>query len=236
MEFNYTLYQDEEERKKEDYKALKTENNNKKFYISFFLVVAFFIIFYCFNVNKTNSIEKINKNDQIIAFINKMNKTTGSPSNRKSWNIDKYINIFKFLSKYDDYIENCANFTNKVKEFFNLNITTDIFDLNNYIKIKDYLGLDFTLENTIENGLFILYIIDGDAVMDFIFDRKYFSRLRKYKKFFSWRFFIFIMLSLITYFGQSNSYELIKQYIAECYNALRYGDSLDNNNQTLILK
>ena len=44
------------------------------------------------------------------------------------------------------------------------------------------------------------------------------------------------MLSLITYFSQFDSYELIKQYIVECYNALRYGDSLENNNQTLILK
>ena len=181
MESNYTLYQDEEERKKEDYKALKKENSNKKIYISFFLMALCFIIFYCFNDNKTNNIEKMNKNGQIIAFINKINKTTTSSSNRKSWNIDKYINILKFLSKYDDYIENCANFTNKVKEFFDLNITTDDFDLNNYIKIKDYLGLDFTIEKAVENGLFILYIIEGDVIMDFIFDKKYFSRLRQKK-------------------------------------------------------
>ena len=144
--------------------------------------------------------------------------------------------IFNIWYKiYDDYIVT-YNITNTIKEFFNANITTNISDVNNYIRIRDFFGLDFDLESTIKNGVMILSFISGDTLIDMIFDNKFFARLSKYKNILKLNNVCkFIILCFITYFGQSLSYKAIIQSIIDWYNSLGY-DDIENYNQTLMLK
>ena len=237
MEIDYKLFQEEEDKK--DHKSPKYEKQNKIFYISFLLMLLCFIIFYLFITNESKEIKSKKNNEEIIVFVNKLNKTTKSSSNWKKWKIDKFSNIFNiwnYYSIYDDYIGTPYNITNKIKEFFNVNITTDIFDLNNYIRIRDYFGLDFDLNRTIKNGIMILSFISGDTLIDMVFDNKYFERLRKYKNILKLNNVAkFISLCFITFFGQSLSFNEIQQSIIDWYEFLGY-DNIENNNQTLMLK
>ena len=160
MENDYQLFKDEEEEKKE-HKPPKYEKQNKIFYISFLLILLCFIIFYFFITYESKEIKSTKNNEEIIVFVNTLNKTTKSSSNWKKWNIDKLSYVFDVWYKiYDDYIVT-YNITNTIKEFFNANITTNIFDVNNYIRIRDFFGLDFDLESTIKNGVMILSFISG---------------------------------------------------------------------------
>ena len=62
-----------------------------------------------------------------------------------------------------------------MESFLKANITTDIFDLDNYIKIKNYIGLDGNLTKIVENGILILTLFIGPGdILQIIFEKEFF--------------------------------------------------------------
>ncbi len=115
MEIDYSLFEDQKEINKENYNSndYKQKKNIKIFILSILIILGFIILY-------TNIIENYTEihpleNNEIIAFVNKYNKTGNS------WNIlnkfNKVFKIYKLYNYYDTYIGTPLNITNKIKEF-----------------------------------------------------------------------------------------------------------------------
>ena len=244
MEIDYSLFKDENEKIKEIREEVYKKGNNK------IAIIIPFVIFLCLILVSYYSIDKSNKNQSLenketILFLNKLNKTTPATETQKSkyfwknWKFDKLAYVFdlyNFYRIYNDYVGTPLNITSKIQEFFKANITLDITDLDNYIKIKNYLGLDnITLEKTIEGGIFVLTLIFEEEFFKIKFEKEYFIKLLQNKNIIRLGIAQFILLSTILYFGQSNDYSEIISYAKDLFYSLVYNNNKENNN-TLLLK
>ena len=214
MENDYSLFEEKIEMKKENNisKDFKKENNTKIFIV--ILIILGLIIFYNSIKNNINEIQTLD-NKEIIVLANKFNNT------KKPWNIlnkfTKIFELYRLYNLYDDYIGTPLNITNKIKEFYNLNLTLDIFDLENYIKIKDFLGIDGDLKEAMVNGAFALSLIKGTDIFTIIFEKEFFMKLLKNKKLLSLNIAQFLLLTAIFYFAQQIDYKDILSYAYEFY-------------------
>ena len=121
---------------------------------------------------------------ELIHFLSNVNKTkTTEINNKNNWNsilkyFDANFKLYKFYEIYEKYIDEPFNVTGRVSEFFNYNLTRDIFDLNNYIKIKDYLGLNGDVKRIVENGVLVLSLVLDTDIINIRFEKQYFINLK----------------------------------------------------------
>ena len=235
MENDYSLFKDIKE-KEADVEIVKMNFNNTNERIKIFVILnlILLVLILIYISLKENSFKNPSVEDkEKIVFIKKF----GNETEVSRWTyLDKFNNIFnlyRLYNIYDDYIGAPFNITNKIKDFFNLNLTTDIFDLDNYIKIKNYVDLDGRLEKIIDNGLFVLSLIIDTDLLNIIFDKNYFNNLLKAKKKFPIKIAQFILLSLIFYYYDSLNYEEIISYATNFYNNLVYAPN-EPSNTTLL--
>ena len=122
----------------------------------------------------------------------------------------------------DEYIP--SNITSYIIDFFKRNLTDDIFNIENYNKIKNLIGLDGNLTTIMNNGIFILTLFIGsEDILEIKFEEQYFDNLLKKKKTFSLKIGQFILLSALYYFCNKIDYKVIISYAYDCYYKLIYG-------------
>lgn len=231
MDNDYSLFEEKIEMKKENNisKDLKKENTTKIFIVILIVILAL-IVFYNSIKNNTTEIQSLDNKD-LIVLINKLNNTKSS---RKLNRFTSIFDIHTLYNLYDDYIGKPLNITNKIKEFLNLNLTSDIFDLDNYNKIKDFLDIDGDLIESIEDGIFVLSLIKGTEDLTIIFEKDFFKQLFKILKIIPFRFAEFIFLVGLFYFGKKLDYTEIMNYAYYFYNSYsnveENSTSLNNTN------
>ena len=225
-------------KKNEEYvwENLQISLNKNKFIILCLLFFGLIILYNYVLYNKDNSdMIQSYENKENVYFISKFNNTKAP---KTYWNyLDKFYSIYGLYQLCDNYL----NITYRIKEFFQTNITTDIFDLNNYIKIKEYLGLDGNITKVIENGVLVLTFIIGPEILNFRFEKQFFiDLLLRNKLKLGLGIGQFLLLSGLLYFGHDlsispeNIIDYAKQFFYQIINLNDDNDEI--NNSTLILK
>ena len=203
MEIDYSLFKDSKENEIE--KGI-LYNYKAKIAIYIILILMFLFIIYIFlikdSIKNSNTIEE---EKEIIFLVKKGNNTEVS-----RWKFfDKFNTIFelyRLYDFYDEYIGTPLNITNQIKEFFSINLSKDIFDIENYIKIKNYLRIDGKIETFIENGVLVLGLFVGTDILNIKFDKNFLYNLLKSRKKFTLQIGQFLLLSLIFYFYNNVDY------------------------------
>ena len=215
MDIDYSLFKDSTETKTE--KIEKKESKKEIIAIPLIILIAFILLYS--NSSKTQPLEK----KELIHFLSNVNKTkTTEINNKNNWNsifkyFDAIFKLYKFYEIYEKYIDEPFNVTGRVSEFFNYNLTRDIFDLNNYIKIKDYLGLNGDVRRIVENGVLVLSLVLDTDIINIRFEKQYFFNLLKGNKKFPLNIRRFIILSFVFYFADEINVNSIIEYANNLY-------------------
>ena len=218
MEIDYSLFKDKKENelkegiKKNNYKSIKQENKLKIY--TFICIILLFLILLYISVKDNSNIESYTKSKETIILLNKNRSITKN----SKWNyLEKFNSIFELYQFYN-FVGSIVNISYYVESFLKANITTDIFDLDNYIKIKNYIGLDGNLTKIVENGILILTLYFGPGdIIQIIFEKEFFLKMLNKPKRFCFKTAQFLLLSAIFYFQNIIDYETIISYAYSYY-------------------
>ena len=218
MEIDYSLFKDKkenefkEEIKKDNFESINKENKLKIY--TFICIILLFLILLYISVKDNSNIESYTKSKETIILLNKNKSITKN----SKWNyLEKFNTIFELYQFYN-FVGSCVNISYYVESFLKANITTDIFDLDNYIKIKNYIGLDGNLTKTVENGILILTLFIGPGdIFQIVFEKEYFLKILNKPIRLCLKKAQFLLLSAIVYFHNIIDYETIISYAYSYY-------------------
>ena len=226
----YSLFQDKEETVEEKMKEKeKYTNINEKMLTTIFIVflillILFFFLSLFYRESESISLE-FNVNNEIISFINKRNNSIVNKysSNGWSWyNLKKFIPDFQeiAISLYDYVIPSKFNSSNIINLFNNL--TSNTFDIDNYIKIKDFCGLDVSLASVVTSGILVINFIIDTVGVEMKFDKKLLLKFSNVNALsLSFKLLAFLTFSIIFNYCDNFSIEKMKSFIYELYYSIQ---------------
>jgi len=228
----YTLFQDKEEIVEEKVKEEKKEkytNINEKMlttiFIAFLILLSLFFFLSLFYRESESFSLEFNVNNEIISFINKGNNSIVKKSTSNGWrwyNLEQFIPNFQdiVISLYDFVIPSKFNSSNILNLFNNLNNNT--FDINNYIKIKDFCGLDVSLTSVVTSGILVINFIIDTVGVEMKFDKKLLLKFINVNALsLSFKLLAFLTFSIIFNYCDNFSIEKMEYFIKELYNSVQ---------------
>ena len=226
----YSLFQDKEEIVEEKMKEKqKYTNINEKMlttiFIAFLMLLSLFFFLSLFYRESESISLEFNVNNEIISFINKRNNSIAKKysSNGWSWyNLKEFIPDFQdiVVSLYDFVIPSKFNSSNIINLFNNL--TSNTFDIDNYIKIKDFCGLDVSLTSVVTSGILVINFIIDTVGVEIKFDKKLLLKFSNVNALsLSFKLLAFLTFSIIFNYCDNFSIEKMKSFIYELYNSIQ---------------
>jgi len=221
----YSLFKDKEEKEKEKEKGKDIYSNiNEQMLttisITFLILLSlFFFLSLFYRESEPISLE-FNGNNEIISFINKKNNSIAKKSSSKGWwyNLKEFIPDFQdiVIKLYDFVIPSDFNSTN-ILNLFN-NLTSNITDIDNYIKIKDFCGLDVSLSSVVVSGIFVIQFIIDTVGVEMRFDKKFLLKFNNFNAIsLTFKLLAFLTFSIIFNYYDDFNIEKMKSFIYELY-------------------
>jgi hypothetical protein len=171
---DYSLLKDNEETEKEKYTNITEKITIILFITVLILLSLFLILSFYYRENESISIQ-ISEKNEIISFINRKNSTdVKKTSNNFGWKWYKTIIELAEEGKgwYDSIVPpeySSAQIANLYKNF-----TDNLFDVQNYEKLIDYLGLNVNItRKVVSNGILIVSYIFDTGIIEMKFDKQF---------------------------------------------------------------
>jgi len=120
------------------------------------------------------------------------------------------------IKLYDFVIPSDFNSTN-ILNLFN-NLTSNITDIDNYIKIKDFCGLDVSLSSVVVSGIFVIQFIIDTVGVEMRFDKKFLLKFNNFNAIsLTFKLLAFLTFSIIFNYYDDFNIEKMKSFIYELY-------------------
>ena len=213
---------------KEEKKEKYTNINEKMLttiFIAFLILLSLFFFLNIFYRERESISLEFNVNNEIISFINKRNNSIVKKSSSNGWN---WYNLKEFIPDFQDIVIPLYDFvipskfnSSNIINLFN-NLTNNTFDINNYIKIKDFCGLDVSLTSVVTSGILVINFIIDTVGVEMKFDKNILLKFSNVNALsLSFKLLAFLTFSIIFNYCDNFNIEKMKSFIYELYNSIQ---------------
>jgi hypothetical protein len=171
---DYSLFKGNKETEKEKYTNINEKITIVAFIVLLILLSLFFALSFYYRENEPISIQ-ISENKEIISFLNKNNGTNvKKTSSNFGWKW--YKTIIELAEEGKNWYDSIVPSDYSSTQIANLykNFTNNLFDIQNYENLIDYLGLNVNITRKIVgNGILIVSYIFDTGIIEMKFDTKF---------------------------------------------------------------
>ena len=171
---DYSFFRDKEEIDKEKYANITEKITLVTFIALLILISLFFVLSFYYRENEPISIQ-ISENKKIISFLNKKNVTNvKKASSNFGWKW--YKTIIELAEEGKGWYDSIVPYEYNSTQIANLykNFTDNLFDIQNYEKLIDYLGLNVNItRKVVSNGILIVSYIFDTGIIEMKFDKQF---------------------------------------------------------------